>query len=147
MDLRLKPKLSVQRTQKMITYFRTEDGLAATRGIPLKSMVPLDNMQEMNLQANMTASAPLSDLLKMRPSSVSLAQGSRTVRPPSAQELNILDAKHWFMRKKPVEPKPSEELEVKSSNSLRKPPAVREAVRRRQEEKAHQAAKLDPDIH
>lgn len=44
MDLRLKPRLSVQKTQKMVKYFKKKEGLEAEKGIPIKSMVPLDSM-------------------------------------------------------------------------------------------------------
>ena len=129
----------------MVEYFRPAEGLEAKRAIPVKSMVPLDSMQKMNLQANLNATTPLGDLLMGRPSSVAPAQGYKTVRPPSRQELNIL-SDQWFLRKQPIEKKPPEDVEVKSSNSGSKRLAKR-AVPNGYQEEADRVSKLDPNIH
>lgn len=116
MDLRLKPNFAIEKTRKMVEYYRKDEGAQARRQIPLRSMVPLDSLQRINLQANHTTEAPILDFPKDRPSSAAPFKGQKQARLHQTGELRIL-TDDWYKSESPVETKQPEPVEVRSSNS------------------------------
>ena len=141
----------------MVKHFKTEEGLVASQAeVPTKSVVPLDTLQHLNLQAN----APLRAGLRVRPSSVSAAKANATLEPQAddPSELQILNENTWFLH--PRQHQPANALHHSQDNSAAPPGSMPGSIplkkaisqketmkRRRQEEREHQEAKIDPDAH